>query len=121
MNLSSNFLQIAIPVGFDMKIADTRSVDFYVSAAGQFTYQVASSYYVLSDDYKNYLKQPDIDRKFNINTAIEAFASFEAGGITWQAGPQIRYQLLPGSKDVYPIREHLIDYGFKVGVVKKLK
>jgi hypothetical protein len=121
MNLSSNFLQIAIPVGFDMKVADTRSVDFYVSAAGQFTYQVASSYYVLSDDYKNYLKQPDIDRKFNINTAIEAFASFEAGGITWQAGPQIRYQLLPGSKDVYPIREHLIDYGFKVGVVKKLK
>lgn len=121
MNLSSNFLQLAIPVGFDMKIADTRSVDFYVSAAGQFTYQVASSYYILSDDYKNYLKQPDIDRKFNINTAVEAFASFEAGGITWQAGPQIRYQLLPGSKDVYPIREHLIDYGFKVGVVKKLK
>ena len=121
MDLSSNFLQIAIPIGFDMKVADTRSVDFYVSAAGQFTYQVASSYYILSDDYKNYLKQPDIDRKFNINTAVEAFASFEAGGITWQAGPQIRYQLLPGSKDVYPIREHLIDYGFKVGVVKKLK
>ena len=121
MNLSSNFLQLAIPLGFDMKIADTRSVDFYVSAAGQFTYQVASSYYILSDDYKNYLKEPDIDRKFNINTAVEAFASFEAGGITWQAGPQIRYQLLPGSKDVYPIREHLIDYGFKVGVVKKLK
>lgn len=121
MNLSSNFLQLAIPVGFDMKIADTRSVDFYVSAAGQFTYQLASSYYILSDDYKNYLKQPGIDRKFNINTAVEAFASFEAGGITWQAGPQIRYQLLPGSKDVYPIREHLIDYGFKVGIVKKLK
>ncbi|MCU0388627.1 MAG: outer membrane beta-barrel protein [Chitinophagaceae bacterium] len=121
MNLSSNFLQLAVPVGFDMKIADTRTVDFYVSAAGQFTYQLASSYYILSDDYKNYLKQPGIDRKFNINTAVEAFASFEAGGITWQAGPQIRYQLLPGSKDVYPIREHLIDYGFKVGVVKTLK
>jgi hypothetical protein len=121
MNLSSNFLQLAVPVGFDMKIADTRSVDFYVSASGQFTYQIASSYYILSDDYKNYLKQPDIDRKFNINTAVEAFASFDAGGITWQAGPQIRYQLLPGSKDAYPIREHLIDYGFKIGVVKKLK
>lgn len=121
IELSSNFLQIAIPVGFDMKIADTRKVDFYVSAAGQFTYQIASSNYLLSADYKNYLKQPDLERKFNINTAVEAFASFEAGGINWQAGPQIRYQLLPGSKSAYPIREHLIDYGFKVGVVKKLR
>jgi hypothetical protein len=121
IELSSNFLQIAIPVGFDMKIADSRTIDFYVSAAGQFTYQLASSNYLLSSDYKNYLKQPDLERKFNINTAVEAFASFEAGGITWQAGPQIRYQLLPGSKSAYPIREHLIDYGFKIGVVKKLK
>jgi hypothetical protein len=67
------------------------------------------------------MKQPDLNRKFNMNASIEAFASFEAGGVTWQAGPQIRYQLLPGTKNVYNIQEHLIDYGFKVGVVKNFK
>jgi hypothetical protein len=121
IDLTSSFVQLAIPVGFDLKMANINKVDFYVSAAAQFTYQLSSSNYLLSSDFKNYIKQPDLDRKFNINTAIEAFASFEAGGVKWQAGPQIRYQLMPGSLNAYPIREHLVDYGFKIGVVKTLK
>lgn len=121
IDLTSSFVQLAIPVGFDLKMANIKKVDFYVSAAAQFTYQVSSTNYLLSSDFKNYIKQPDLDRNFNINTAIEAFASFEAGGVQWQAGPQIRYQLMPGSLNAYPIREHLVDYGFKIGVVKTLK
>ena len=121
IQLSNKYLQLAIPVGFDLRMASMNKVDFYISAASQFTYQIASSSYLLSSDFKNYMKQPDLNRKFNMNAAIEAFASFEAGGVTWQAGPQIRYQLLPGTKNVYNIQEHLIDYGFKVGVVKNLK
>jgi hypothetical protein len=121
IQLSNKYLQLAIPVGFDLRMASMQKVEFYVSAASQFTYQIASSSYLLSSDFKNYMKQPDLNRKFNMNAAIEAFASFEAGGVTWQAGPQIRYQLLPGTKDVYNIQEHLIDYGFKIGVVKNFK
>lgn len=121
LELTSSFMQLAIPIGFDLKVANIKNVNFYMSASGQLTYQMASNNYILSADYKNYLKQPDLERKFNINTAVEAFASFEAGGIMWQAGPQIRYQLLPGSQNAYPIREHLVDYGFKVGIVKTIK
>ena len=121
IQLSNKYLQLAIPVGFDLKMASVSKVDYYMSAASQFTYQIASSSYLLSSDFKNYIKHPDLNRKFNMNAAIEAFASFEAGGVTWQAGPQIRYQLLPGTKNVYNIQEHLIDYGFKVGIVKNFK
>jgi hypothetical protein len=121
IQLSNKYMQLAIPVGFDLKMGSMSKVDFYMSAASQFTYQIASSSYLLSSDFKNYMKQPDLNRKFNMNASIEAFASFEAGGVTWQAGPQIRYQLLPGTKNVYNIQEHLIDYGFKVGVVKNFK
>lgn len=121
LNLSSNSLQVAVPIGFDLKMAQFKNIGFYLSATGQLTYQIANNSYILSADYKNYLKQPDLDRNFNINTAVEAFLSFDAGGVTWQAGPQIRYQMLPGTTSAYPIREHLIDYGLKVGVVKTLK
>jgi hypothetical protein len=102
-------------------MAQFKNIGFYLAASGQLTYQLGNNSFVLSNDYKNYMKQPDLDRKFNINTAVEAFISFKAGGVTWQAGPQIRYQMLPGTTDAYPIREHLIDYGLKVGVVKTLK
>jgi hypothetical protein len=122
VDLRNNFFQVAVPIGFDLKMANIKNVDFYVSASGQLTYNLASSSYLISSDFKNYISQPaELDRRFNINTAVEAFASFDAGGVTWQAGPQIRYQMLPGSKNAYPIREHLIDYGFKVGVVKRIK
>jgi hypothetical protein len=121
LELSSNFLQLALPVGFDLRLAQANKVGFYVSASSQLTWQLSSNSYIISADYKNYLKQPDLDRRFNINTAVEAFVSFDAGGVTWQAGPQIRYQLLPGSTSAYPVREHLVDYGLKVGVVKTFK
>lgn len=122
LDLTSNFFQVAVPVGFDMKISQVKNVDFYVSASGQLTYNLSSSSYLLSTDFKKYVPQPhNLDRRFNINTAVEAFASFQMGGVNWQVGPQIRYQMLPGSKSAYPIREHLIDYGVKIGVVKTLK
>jgi hypothetical protein len=122
VELRNDFFQVAIPIGFDLKMANIKNVDFFVSASGQLTYNLASSSYLISSDFKNYISQPaELDRRFNINTAVEAFASFDAGGVTWQAGPQIRYQMLPGSKNAYPIREHLIDYGFKVGFVKRIK
>ena len=60
--------------------------------------------------------------KWNINTGIEAFMQFNGKkGISWQVGPQIRYQLLPGAVRSYPVREHLIDYGLKIGFVKTLQ
>jgi hypothetical protein len=121
IELSSSSLQLALPIGFDLRLAQVNKVGFYVAAAGQLTWQLANNSYLISSDFKNYLKQPDLNRRFNINTAVEAFVTFDAGGVTWQAGPQIRYQILPGSADAYPVREHLVDYGMKVGIIKTFK
>ncbi len=76
---------------------------------------------MVSSDYKKYIQEPDLVRHFNLNTSLETFMSYKMGGVTWQAGPQIRYQILPGTTNDYPIHEHLIDFGFKIGVVKSLK
>lgn len=121
VELNNNFFQLAIPMGFEMRIGHLKNVDFFTAAAGQFTYQLSGNNYLISSDFKNFVKQPDLNRRFNINMAVEAFAAFKMGGVTLQGGPQIRYQLLPGSNNSYPIREHLVDYGFKIGVLKPLK
>lgn len=121
IELNNHFLQLALPVGFDLKLVEAKNIAFYIAASGQLTYQLKSNSYQISSDFKNFVKNTDLDRKVNFNSAVEAFVTFKTGNVTWQAGPQIRYQLLPGSKSSYLIREHLIDYGMKVGITKTLK
>ena len=43
------------------------------------------------------------------------------GSVKWIVGPQFRYQMLSSYTDNYPIREHLVDYGLKVGLKKTIK
>lgn len=122
IELTNKYYQLAVPVGFDLKMAGSKKMNFYVGATVAPTYQFNKSVYVISTDYKNYMKQPDLVRNWNINAAIEAFVTYKvAPGVTMQAGPQLRYQMLPGTTKQYPIREHLMDFGLKVGVVKTLK
>ena len=121
VKLTNKYWQIAIPIGFDLKLIETKKVNVYVAGTIQPTYQLNKKMYLLSSDYKNYVQQADLVRHFNVNTAVEAFISFKAGGLNWQAGPQIRYQAMPTVNSAYTIHENLIDYGFKIGIVKRLK
>jgi len=66
-------------------------------------------------------KMPSLYRTFNINTALEAYISVQLGSLKWSVGPQFRYQLLSSYKKEYPIKEHLYDYGIKLGMTKTLK
>jgi len=120
MEITNRYFELSIPVALDLRMANWKKVQVYVAAGLQPTYQFNKSMYMVSSDYKNYIQDPDLVRHFNLNTSIEAFISYKAGGVTWQVGPQIRYQLLPGATNQYPVRERLIDYGFKIGVVKTL-
>jgi hypothetical protein len=121
IKLTNRYWQAAIPIGFDLKLIDAKKINVFVAGTIQPTYQFNKNMYLLSSDYKNYLQQADLVRHFNVNTAIEAFVSFKAGGLNWQAGPQIRYQTMPTVNSAYTIRENLIDYGFIIGVVKRLR
>lgn len=121
MVLHNRYFEISIPLGMDMRVVNWKKIQLFVGAGVQPTYQFNQSMYMISSDYKKYIQEPELARHFNINTSFEAFMSYKTGGVTWQAGPQIRYQLLPGAINDYPVRERLIDYGFKIGVVKTLK
>ncbi len=113
--------QVSIPVGVEVKLLGKKKVQWNLAANIQPTYLIKASGYLLTNDYKNYVQAPDLLSHLNLNTALETFISFDIKKFKLQAGPQIRYQLFSNNRDIYPIREHLVDYGFRIGIVKPLR
>jgi hypothetical protein len=119
--LRNEHYMISMPVGIDYEIAGTRKLNFSVASTLQPTYVFANYSYLLSTDLKHYAKEPTLNRRWNMNAAIEANLNIEKGGFKWSIAPQFRYQMLSSFKKKYPIKENLTDFGIKVGVIKTIK
>jgi hypothetical protein len=76
---------------------------------------------LISTNLRNYAKEPSLNRRWNINTAVEASVNFQSGSFRWSIAPQYRYQLLSSFKNKYPINEKLFDMGLKLGVIKTIR
>lgn len=119
--LTNRYYQLAIPVGLEYEVIGNKNVQLNVAASLQPTYMLSKNSYLISTDYKNYIENPGMTRTWNVNANVESFLSIKSGNFKWQVGPQFRYQTLPTSVKEYPIKEYLIDYGVKIGVVKDFK
>lgn len=116
--LHNLYLSASLPIGVELKLSSSSSKN-YIGIGGtmQPTYILGDRAYLISTDYKNYVEIPQLIRKLNVNTSFEAFASYSTGRINWKVGPQVRYQLLSSFRNKYPIKEHLFDFGLKVGIM----
>jgi hypothetical protein len=119
--LRNEHYMISMPVGIDYEIAGTKKLNFSIASTVQPTYVFANYSYLLSTDLKHYAKEPTLNRRWNMNAAIEANLNMEKGGFKWSIAPQFRYQMLSSFKSKYPIKENLMDFGIKVGVIKTIK
>jgi hypothetical protein len=116
-NLNRSNIQIAIPIGVDFKLLGNDKIKWYVGATVQPTYVVSDNSYVFSGDEKYYILEKSLQRKFNINTAFETYLSIKTRkGVTFNVGPQFRYQLLNSYKKDYKYNEKLYNVGLKIGV-----
>lgn len=113
--------QLSIPVGFEVNLAGSKKVTWEMGINLQPTYLLKASGYMLTNDYKNYIKAPDLMSRLNLNTGLETFIRWDAGKFQLQAGPQLRYQLFSNAKNIFPVKEHLVDYGFRLGIIKPLR
>ena len=116
--LNNEYLQISLPVGFEWSVVGNETLKWNIAASAQPVYNFANNVYLLSTDFKYYVQDPSLIRKWNINAGIETFVSYDMGSFKWQVGPQLRYQLMSSYKNAYPIKEYLVDFGFKIGVTK---
>ncbi len=116
--LKNYSLQASLPIGLQYVFAANDNIKFSAAAAFQPSFIIASQAYLLSTDKRNYLTDPDLFRKWNMNTNLTAYISFASNSFTWQIGPQVRYQLLSTYSTRYPVKEYLINYGIRVGISK---
>ena len=119
--LVNRYYQFSIPVGIVWEVLGNKKIQFNVAANIQPTYTFNSNSYVLSTNFKNYTDNGGMLRNWTINSNIETYLSLKVGEYKWQLGPQLRYQHLPTFITEYPIRENLMDYGFKIGVSRQIK
>nr|WP_294902766.1 outer membrane beta-barrel protein [uncultured Lacibacter sp.] len=113
--------QLSIPVGFEFKLAGKRNLQWHLATNVQPTYLLSASGYLLTNNFEKYIKAPDLLSNLNLNSSLETFLRWNMKDIQLQAGPQLRYQLFSNSQDGYPIKEHLVDYGFRIGIIKTLR
>ena len=113
--LENFYFQVAIPVGAEVIISDNKNIQWGVSGTIQPTYVIGDRAYLISSDYKNYAKFPDLMRRWNISTGIGTFVSYSTGRIKWQAGPHVRYQHLSSFVSELSVKENLFAIGLKVG------
>jgi hypothetical protein len=114
--LQNFYLQISAPVGVEVDLFDNKKVQFGIATTVQPTYVLGDRAYLISTDYKNYSEVPQLVRRWNVNTALETYVGYSTGKLSWQVGPQVRYQLLSSFVNKYPVKENLFDFGLKVGV-----
>ncbi len=119
--LDNKVYQISVPMGLQWDVIKGKSLGFSAEASVQPTMMLNNNTYLLSTDYKHYADGNQFMRKWNINTSVGLNLSYKAGSTSWQIGPQIRYQHLPTYSNAYPITEHLLDYGVRIGFTKQLK
>jgi hypothetical protein len=119
--LKNSHFMISIPLGLELTLLGNDRIKFNVASTIQPTYVINNEAYLVSTNLKNYAQEPSLYRKWNVNAGAEAFVSVNTGSYSWVIGPQFRYQIMSSYKNKYPIKEHLVDYGFKIGVNKRLK
>lgn len=119
-NLHNQFFQLSIPVGLEVTLLGNHRLQIGIAGTLQPTYLLNRNMYLITTDYK-YATESSLVRKWNLNSTAEAFISYKTGDLKWQVGPQFRYQLLSNYVKEYPIREHLMEYGIKIGVAKTIR
>lgn len=117
--LQSYSFTAAVPVGLELKLSDGEKNYFGIAGTVQPSYVIDNRSYVLSADLKNYAEVPSLTRKWNMNTSFEIFTAHTTGKLKWRIGPEVQYQALSSFKKNYPIKEHIVNFGLKLGIQLK--
>lgn len=113
-------LQISFPIAVEYIVSANDNIQLSLATGLQPSFLLKNKMYLLSTDLQKYTEAPSLVRRVNLQANIEALISVKNKSLTWQLGPQLRYQLLSTYSGKYPFKENIIDYGFKVGVSKAL-
>lgn len=110
--------QVSIPIGLQYRLSGNDKIQFSAGANVEPSYVLKSDAYVLSSEGRNYVNDPSLLRKWNMSSNFNAFITFKSHNFKWNIGPNVRYQWFSTYQKTYTIKEHLIDYGIRIGISK---
>jgi len=88
--LTNIYFSFSIPVGLELNFVNNKKINIGLGLTAQPTYLLDNKAYLISTDFKNYTKVPDLIRRWNLNTGAELIFGFKAGKTKFQIGPQMR-------------------------------
>lgn len=116
--IDNKLYQLAFPVGVQLDIVKGKRVGLLIDASIQPTLNLNSKLYTLTTDLNHYFDGSSLIRRWNMNSTIGLNFSYTSSNqVSWQIGPQFRYQHLPTYTNAYPIRENFKDFGVKMGML----
>lgn len=116
---NSSTYQVSLPIGADFKIAGKDKIQWFAGATIQPSFVVGGNGFLISSDQKNYVYDHSMMRRWNVNAGVETFISYRLNnGVVFNAGPQLRYQLLSTYSERYTYDEKLYNIGVKLGVTR---
>lgn len=118
--LDSKLYQVSVPIGLQWQAIQLKHFGINIEGTIQPTLTLNKNVYLISTDYKYYTDGTSFFRKWNLNTSAQINFTYKTGNYNWFIGPQLRYQHLPTYTEKYPIKEHRLDYGIRVGFIKQL-
>lgn len=119
--LDNKVYQLSIPVGLQWDLIRGKRLGLNTEASVQPTFTLNNNTYLLSTDYKHYTTGNEFMRKWNINSSVGLNITYTTGSSSWQFGPQFRYQHMPTYSNLYPIKEHLMDYGVRIAYTRQIR
>ncbi len=118
INLINYNIETSIPMGIQYNIWTSQKIKIDVSSLLEPSVVIRDDAYLISSDGRYYVNDPMLVRRTNIDGHLGSYITLIGKKIKWHLGPDLRYQLLPAYKNIYPTKEHLIDYGIRIGISK---
>ena len=116
VSLNNYNLQASIPIGLQYSLWKNKKLEISIASAIEPSIVLKSYAYIISADKRYYVNDPTLMRKMNLGGNFGSFITFSSRKVKWHIGPDVHYQLLSTYKGYYPIKEHLIDYGIRIGI-----
>jgi hypothetical protein len=116
ISLRNYNIEASIPVGIQYNIWGNKKIKIDVASLLEPSFLLKKDAYLISSDGRYYVNDPSLVRKANLEANFGTYITFAGKNIKWHLGPNVRYQLLSTYKNIYPAKEHLIDYGIRIGI-----
>ena len=118
INLLNYSLQASVPIGLQYHIWQDKNVQINLLSSVDLSTVLKSNSYIISSDGRYYVQDPSLSRPVNMGINFNPNVVLSGKKVKWHLGPSIRYQLFSNYKNNYQSKEHLIDYGIRIGISK---